>query len=118
MGARPADRLISAGRQRQPPFEAALGKFETMNLGCAQFDWQDARTPHNEHAILDERLGLFQIDAWEGDQHKDLMVGFQHIGRRLPAYRPTGRSHRRKALLVQPLDAVEQIDGICPHPIA
>ena len=46
------------------------------------------------HAAVDDRLHLGDVDAGEGGQHQHLVLGLQHVDRRLPGdlarWAPTG----------------------------
>src|ERR1700733_2861506 len=79
---------VAAGRQSQPPIEAALRQLETMNDGGAERRRIGARSGNHQVAVVDDGFDTFRIDARQGDQRQNFGFGFQNIDRRLPGGLP------------------------------
>src|SRR5215831_17718632 len=115
---RAAYAAITAGRQSQPPVEAALRQFEAMNDGGAERGRIGARSGNHQFAVFNDGFDAFRIDARQRDQRQDFKFGFENIDRRLPSRLTCLAADRLEQIAMHPLRASEHLERFRPHPIA
>src|SRR5207248_9042945 len=102
---------VAAKGKRDAPLEAALRQLEPVDAGVAKLRRKRALAGDDEHAVLDHRLDIVRIDAGKRDQDQELVLGFEHVDRRLPAGFLTAE------LLAQPFAAGQLVQGLGQHPV-
>src|SRR6185437_4090316 len=65
---------VLAGRERQPPLEAALRHFEPVDSGAAELQRQDPRASNHEIAVLDHHLGALRLDSRQGNDDEYFLL--------------------------------------------
>src|SRR5713101_352836 len=112
-----AHRAVAPGWKPHAALEPTLRELETMNDGSAQLARKDARPRHHEIIAIEDCFDPVGVDSRQGDQHKHLAFGFQHIDRRLPGRQPGDRAERPKQLAIQPLRTRQHLARLRPHPV-
>jgi hypothetical protein len=72
-------------RQTHAPFETPLWQLKTVDYGGPQCSRQNSTSRDRQITIVDQGLNLLRINAGKSQKHKNLILGFEHIGRRLPS---------------------------------
>src|SRR5205823_6535293 len=78
-----ADDITPRGQQ-DAAFEPALRELEPVNPGILQLCRQHAASADYEYSVLDHGYDLIRIDARQSYQNQHLLLGLQHVDRRLP----------------------------------
>lgn len=106
--------LILPGWQPHSPGEASLWQFEPVDHGIEQRGWVSPLSGNQKLVLIDDRLHLTRIDAWQSDQDENFPVGLEHVHRRLPRW--TLGMPRMEEMPMQSFRAFEGRKRLRPHP--